>query len=354
LDDGGGLGLGFVIDKEQRGLYAKTLAIGFVAGFPAIMRDILVRRALSAEGVARFGLLVKPTFQKTFVGVLASHDMMLIPCLSIALLVWLLVFGNHQLIYLWCVATVGLALSYSSKVTGIYLHDYHWGWLARPMFSLLLCLAAATVVTRRVRLSSALGWTWGIWVFLFFLTGLYVSTLDVRGMRDELRSYSQYKAQRLGGKPAVLNPRTMIGGDDEFCVLAVIGENMRALAGWPLYLSMALNNSDLYTRYALNQYLNGVSDRNQFRTIVTPYGVAGPTGPIDGFVRAFDEVSSDPRKFLDAYNMRYVALRVDQRRPAYIKDGWLLVERGPYWQIWQRVAHPPIQQKASVNDSWWR
>lgn len=346
------LGLAFLVDKEQRGLYAKTFAIGLVAGVPAIVRDMLIRRALSAEGVARFGLFATPTFQENFFGVLASHDVILIPSVSVALIVWFLVPGNQQMIYLWCLATVGLALSYSFNVTGIYLHDYHWGWLARPIFSLLLSLAVATIVTRHVRFFPSLGWMWGVWVVSFFLTGLYVSTLDVRAMRDELRSYSQYRAQRLEREAPELNPRSMIGGDDDFCGLAVIGENMRALAGWPLYLSMALKNSDLYARYALNQYLNGVRARTQFKAIVMPYVGGGPAELVDGFVRAFDEVSSNPRKFLDAYDVQYVALRIDQPRPAYIKDGWVLVESGPYWQIWHRAGHPPIPQKASVNDSW--
>jgi hypothetical protein len=338
------LGLAFLVDKEQRGLYAKTFAIGFGGGVPAIVHDMLVRRALSAEGVTRFGLFVMPRLPKNFVPLFASHDMILIPCLSVALIAWFLVSRNHQMIYLWCLAAAGFALSYSFMVTGIYLHAYHWRWLARPIFSVLLCLAAATIVTGKVRCSPALGWMFGIWVVSFFLTGLYVSTLEVRGMRDELRNYSQYKAQRLGRKAAALNPRTMIGGDDRYCELAVIGENMRALAGWSLYVSMALKNSDLYARYALNQYLDGVSARNQFKAIVM-LGLEGESAErVDGFVRAFDEVSSDPRKFLDAYNVQYVALRIDQPLPAYI-DGWVLVESGPYWQIWQRAAHPPIHQK---------
>jgi hypothetical protein len=143
----------------------------------------------------------------------------------------------------------------------------------------------------------------------------------------------------------------MIGGDDRFCELAVIGENMRALGGWWLYISMALKDSDLYARYALNQYLNGMSDRNQFKAIATLdiENEDAPAEMIDGFVRAFDEVSSDPRKFLDAYDVEYLELRVGQPLPAYIKDGWVLVEGGPYWQIWQRAAPPPPGGKTSVN-----
>jgi hypothetical protein len=345
------LGLAFLVDREQRGLYAKTFAIGFVAGVPAIVRGMLVRRALSAEGVTRFGLFT-PSSPNDFLPLFGSHDLILIPCVSVALIAWFLASGNHQLTYLWCLAVAGFALSHSFMITGIYLHDYHWEWFACPIFSVLLCLAAATVVTGKVRFSPALGWMWGIWVVSFSLTGLYVSTvgMGVRDYVEPLRDYAQYKAQRFGRKgAAVLNPRTMIAGDDRFCELSVIGENMRALGGWWLYISMALKDSDLYARYALNQYLNGVSARNQFKAIATRGIEHAPAEMIDGFVRAFDEVASDPRKFLDAYDVEYVALRTDQPLPAYIKDGWVLIEGGPYWQIWQRAAPPPPGGKTTVN-----
>ncbi len=337
----GALGLAFVIDSESRGLYARTFAIGFILGIPAIVHDLLVRRALSAEGLARFGLFVAP---KDFESVLAGHDIILVPALCAALIVGIVLTGNHQMIYSWCLAAVGFGLSYSSKVTGIYLHDYHWGWLARPVFWFVLCATVASVVVGKARLSVAWGWAWGSFVVMFFMTGLYASTLDVRRMPSELRTYSQYRTQRLAEAAAVLRPRALIGGDNDFCELSVIGEDLRALAGWEAYSSMAMKNSDLYARYALNEYLSGIVERGQFKKAASQYAFEGDERLIDGFVSAFDEVSHEPQTFLDAYDVRYVALRVDQPPPDYLKDGWQIIQDGPYWRIWQRTAHPVGQR----------
>ncbi len=119
----------FLVDRKNRDVYAKTFAFGFLAGAPAIVHDMLVRHELSAEGVARFGLFVRFR-QPDAIGALGGHDVILIPCLLVALAVWFLVSRNQQLIYLWCLAVVAFVLSYSSRASGIYLHDYHWGWFA--------------------------------------------------------------------------------------------------------------------------------------------------------------------------------------------------------------------------------
>ncbi|HKM99158.1 MAG TPA: hypothetical protein VJX23_01485 [Candidatus Binataceae bacterium] len=334
--------LAFLIDNRARGLYAKTLAIGFAAGAPLIVHDTLVQRAFSREAEARFGLFAAPRGWPESYYPLHHYDMILIPCLFGGLIAWLLVSRNYQMIYLWCLAVAGFVLSFSSWVTGVYLHDYHWQWLARPMLAVLLCMVAATVVTGRLRLSPALTRVWSIAVVLFFLTGLYVSTLGLRtdpDLRAQLRGYAQYKAQRLEGNAAALDPGAMIGGDDRFCDLAVAGEGVRDLAGWTLYVSMAVDNTELYARYGLNQYLAGVTDRNQFKaTFAAALRLVPRDEELEQFVRVFDEVSNDPRKFLDAYHVRYAALRTDQPTPSYLKDGWILVQHGPYWQIWQRTA----------------
>ncbi len=333
--------LAFLVDNRARGLYAKTLAIGFVAGVPLIVHDTLVQRTFSPEAEARFGLFAAPHGWLESYYPLHHYDVILIPCLFGALFAWLLVSRNHQMIYLWCLAVAGFVLSFSSWVTGVYLHDYHWQWFARPTLSILLCLAAATIVTERLRLSPALTRLWSTAVVLFFLTGLYVSTLGLRtdpDLRTQLQSYAQYKAQRLGGEAAGLNPGAMIGGDDRFCDLAVAGEGVRDLAGWTLYVSMAVDNTDLYARYGLNQYLAGVTDRNQLKATFAPTLRLVPRDEeLERFVRAFDEVSRNPEKFLDAYHVRYAVLRTDRPPPSYLKNGWVLVQRGPYWQIWQRT-----------------
>jgi len=334
--------LAFLVDNRARDLYAKTLVIGLLGGVPLIVHDTLVQRAFSREAEARFGLFAAPRGWLESYYPLHHYDMILIPCLFGALVAWLLVSRNYQMIYLWCLGVAGFVLSFSSWVTGVYLHDYHWQWFARPTLSILLCLAAATIVTERLRLSPALTRLWSIAVVLFFLTGLYVSTLGLRtdpDLRAQLQSYAQYKAQRLGGDAAALNCGAMIGGDDRFCDLAVAGEGVRDLAGWTLYVSMAVDNTDLYARYGLNQYLAGVTDRNQFEATFAPTLRLVPREEeLERFVSVFDEVSRNPRTFLDAYHVQYAALRTDQPLPSYLKDGWVLVQHGPYWQIWQRTA----------------
>ncbi len=343
------LALAFLIDVEGRRVYAKTFAIGALVGSPAILRDIGVRHSLSAEGVARFGLFQPPVWPDLFVP-LPKHDLVVVPIALAALLIWMVARRQREMIFLWCVVVGGFVLSASSMVTGVYLHDYHWNWFARPAFEVLLSIAVAKIVLQRVRFTSFVCGAWGAWVVAFAATGVAGSILVVRAdpyVTIQLRDYSQYLIQASSQMPDELRHGAIIAGDDAYCEMAVIGQDVTALAGRPLGISMALNDADLYTRYGLNQYLAGVADRDAFRAKVM--GELGETEPGERtlrFIKAFDEVLADPGKFVDACGVRYVALRTGPQPPSYLTRCWRVVQNGPYWTVWERARSPEDKSNA--------
>ena len=335
------LGLAFFLDNRRRVVYLKTLVVGFLLGAPAMIHDFMVRRALSVEGLTRFGMFTRPRWPDQFVP-LPRHDLVVVPVLFLLVGAWIYLSRNYQWIFLYCMAAVGTLLSYSSMLTGVYLLDYHWNWLAGPVFTLLLYVTLGGFVTARLRFSGLLGIAWSVCVGLVFLSGLWLSIEDLRE-RPEIgglmRNYAEYAAQRQGGDTPRLEPRAMVGGDDRFCDLAAIGENTVPLVGFPAYISMALRDSELYERYALNQYVQGVTDRARFIKMLTDdYGVPlSASALIEGFTHAYDEVSGDPTRYIERYDLRYVALPSAQDTPACLGQGWKLIQSGPSWKIWQRI-----------------
>jgi len=141
-----------------------------------------------------------------------------------------------------------------------------------------------------------------------------------------------------------LAPDSVVAGDDRFSELAAIGENQRALSGVFLNASMSVDDATWRSRFSLNAFLNGTTDRREFERAaslelenglwnaprITPELIAP-------FMRTYDEVARDPNRFIKAFGVRYVALPVNRPPPVYLRDGWTLLQPGPYWQVWEKT-----------------
>ena len=62
-----------------------------------------------------------------------------------------------------------------------------------------------------------------------------------------------------------------------------------------------------------------------------------PKDQLPAYLHTFDEVARDPDSYIDKLKVRYLALPVGQHPPAFLSDGWDLIQPGPYFRIWERI-----------------
>jgi hypothetical protein len=152
-------------------------------------------------------------------------------------------------------------------------------------------------------------------------------------------------------------------GSKAFLDSAVILEDQRPLVAYCVDMSPAVNNAEWDLRAALNCYLLGMCrsdfERQQEQFIETQWHL-GPwprnkSLRVDWLARrieAYDHVVSDADAALVRFQVRYVALPVEQNPPQYLDKDWTLIENGLYWQIWERNGNMRRQPlKVSSVDS---
>jgi len=138
-----------------------------------------------------------------------------------------------------------------------------------------------------------------------------------------------------------LAPGATIAGDDGFCEVAAVAEDQWVLSGESVPRSLVVDNDQWESRAALNAYLLG-TDRAEFENAARfDAGLWFWERPerqpqvIAAFMRKYDQVAQDPDRFIAQFGVRYVALP-DKAQRAHLREGWTMLQQGPYWQIWER------------------
>jgi len=278
-----------------------------------------------------------------------------VPALSLlavaAVALWIWKSKRFDLVYLWSLVAGGILLSRGRVLSGVFFHEYHYDWLWTPIRLALVLIVAVSIVRARFRwrpLAAAICWSV---VMLYFAGGVYLAAICVTrtwsGV-EEVQNYTRYKAQRLaaaGVKPLVAG--ATVAGDDWFCELAAVAEGQWVLGGEAVPRSMAVDNDQWESRAALNAYLVG-TDRVEFEKAARiAAGLWFWESPereaeaIAAFMRKYDEVVQAPDRFIARFGVRYVALAADRAQMAYLREGWTMLQRGPYWQIWEREKSDP-------------
>jgi hypothetical protein len=339
-----GLSIAFLLDRGARRIYVITLCLGTAVGLPQLLYGIQLDRLLSSEAIDRFGLFVSAP---RFVGVT-------VPALSLLAVVaagwWIWKSGRFDLVYVWSLVAGGMLLSRSRAMNGIFFHEYHYDWLWAPIRMVLLLIVAVSIVSTRFRLRpAAVSICWAA-LMLYFAGGVYLASICVTrtwsGV-DQLRNYTRYKAQRLDPAVTPLVARATVAGDDAFCELAAVAEDQWVLSGEAVPRSFAVDNEQWESRAALNAYLVGI-DRAKFekaaRVAADLWFWENPKREGDvtaAFMRKYDEVVQAPDRFIAEFGVRYVALEAEgpqmaDRHIDHLRAGWTMLQRGPYWQIWER------------------
>ncbi|HVA39251.1 MAG TPA: hypothetical protein VNF49_01190, partial [Candidatus Binataceae bacterium] len=264
---------------------------------------------------------------------------------------WIWKSKRFDLVYPWSLVAGGILLSRSRVVSGVFFHEYHYDWLWTPIRLVLVLIVAVSIASGRFRwrpLAASICWSA---VMLYLAGGVYLAAICVTrtwsGV-EEVRNYTRYRSQRLaavGVKPLVAG--ATVAGDVWFCELAAVAEGQWVLSGEAVPRSMAVDNDQWESRAALNAYLVG-TDRVEFEKAARiAAGLWFWESPereaeaIAAFMRKYDEVVQAPDRFIARFGVRYVALAADRAQMAYLREGWTMLQRGPYWQIWEREKSDP-------------
>ena len=335
-----GLAIALLLDRDRRQIYLATILIGAAMGAPQVLYSNHLAHQASAEAMTRFGLMTRAPrlYQQT------------VPALSLAALaavgLWIWKTRRFDLIYLWSLVAGGILLSRSRILTGIYFHEYHYDWQWAPLRMALVLIAAVSIAGSRWRVRRA--WVALSWmlVMLYFAGGVYLSVVCVTRMWsgvEYVRNYLHYRAQR-GAEPAgrIMAAGSTIAGDEGFCELAAVAENLRVLGGEAVPRSMMVDDAQWETRVALNAFLIGM-DRAAFEREARSDAAnwlwedaRRRAAAITGFMRIYDEISRDPDRFIQEFDVRYVAVAAEGPQISYLRAGWTPLEAGPYWRIWER------------------
>jgi hypothetical protein len=332
--------IAMLLDPTRRKIYGQTLLIGFAIGSPELVHLFRLRAMASSEALTRFA---------AFSAAAPSHLPGRLPWFSLIAVavvgLWIWTTKRLELTYLWSLPAAAILLGCSPLFTGVFLHAYHWTWLMLPIRMILALIMIATLAKERIRWLPAFNWAWPILLAIYFIGGLYLAAilLTPGAGTGQLENYTKYRLQRLVPGVNPLDSNSVIAGDDRFTVLATIGENQRALSGTFLNASMALDDATWRSRFALNAFLDGTTDRAEFkrkasRELESGLWNAAKITPelLAPFMRIYDEIVRDPDRFISAFSVRYVALPVDRPPPVYLRNGWTLLQPGPYWQLWER------------------
>lgn len=345
--------LAMLLDSAICKVYRQTLLIGLAIGAPELAYGAYLKKIASPEAVARLGLFLP-----------INPSNITLPVFSVLILlivgVWIWFGKRSELIYLWSLLAAGIALSRSSIVTGWYLHEYHWDWFWWPVRLIIVLVLIADFSRKRIALPEFFPWGCAGFLILYVASGVYLVQIGVSRTSDgvaQLENYRRYAAQQLGRGAIRLAPGSIIAGDEGFCELASIGENQQMLAGWTLPLDMAIDDATWRSRYTLNAILQG---RGREEVAADAYNeLAGyrnskmiTSTMVEPFIRQFDQIAKNPSELINSIGVRYVALAVDRPPPAYLRDGWKLVESGPFWRLWERTGRGSTHQNPMVNEIW--
>jgi len=332
-----GLTIAFFLDRTRRKVYLATICIGGAIGAPQLLYSTHLAHQASAEAMTRFGLITP------------APRLYQIPALSLAVIVavgfWIWKARRFELVYLWSLVAGGILLSRSRILTGIFFHEYHYDWQWTPLRLALVLIAAVSIVDARWRLSR----TWAVlcWtlLMLYFVGGVYVSAICVTrtwfGVA-EMQNYLRYRAQRSAEPVKPMTPGSTIAGDDGFCELAAVAENLHVLGGQAVPRSMMVDDAQWEARVALNAFLMG-TDRAAFEREARSEAAnwlwedaRRRANAVGSFMRTYDEIARDPDRFVEEFDVRYVAVVADGPQIDYLRSGWMPLQEGPFWRIWER------------------
>jgi hypothetical protein len=262
--------------------------------------------------------------------------------------VWIWRKPRHEGLYLWCLALAGLLLENNHIVTGLNLAAGHWRFIWGPALGILFLTTLVELMENRWSLAGpAAIVAFACFVLLECAAGIALRRIEITRSINGNRILSGYKdfveQNRISG-PLSLPAGTIIAGDGAYGDLATIFDGTIPFAGYPAFLSLSLGDSAWEFREALNAHLLGLN-QSEFRQQATilgqryAWGESDPSNSLkveDDLMRAYGELDNSPDSLISQFHIAYVALRVGQPTPDYLRRGWSLLMAGPFWRVWAK------------------
>jgi len=247
---------------------------------------------------------------------------------------------------LWALICSGVILNNHQIITGLQIQNFHWKYVygtASSFFVLLIIvdLISSLQIPKKI-----------VVYFLVFISSFYLITSiwlwnkasQASNFVNYNTTYHEYLKQK--SSRVSLEPKSVIAGDDKFSSIGIITDNQRPLFGYTVNLSPSVDNAEYNERQVLNFYLLGL-DRSQLQPMMNQY-ITMSWGPwardpkkrqqlLQSLAKKYDDVVSEPTKYIRKFQVKYVALPMKVPQPEYLKNGWKLLQNGPTWQIWKRL-----------------
>jgi hypothetical protein len=339
-----GLGLGFLLDAGFRRAYLHSAWIGGLIGLPAVVGDVLARRASGSDWLNRTDKFLP----------IGHFDELLIARGSIVLAAFALVWiwrTRRDLLPVWALAAAGLGLANHQILTGLQIENFHWNsYVGNPVLELLLVLLAVGWAVPRLPQTRRWAWAFGAVTATYLALGLWLRGVEAVRTEGSLSLIDAYRAYRAGQEaPGAkgLVPRALLAGDPVFTSFALVLEQQRPLDGPAVLMSPSIRDNEWNERAALNDFLlwgDGSDAYSSRLNALQPTLAWGPWARDPAtFARWTAErlalreaIASDPASALARLPVRYLALPVGRRPPARDRLGWAVLRRDARWTVWER------------------
>lgn len=333
------LGLAVLMDFRRWRVYAGVLLAGGALGVPALIANVLTK-ATAAEGwLDRLQLFSHGHTGLGFVWPKVVAVLLLV-CAGF---VWR---RHRDLLFIWCLVAVAMALSVHERFTGIIMQNWHYSFIWGP----LLCLLSYGIMARelqRSRLASKFTLVAGVGLAAFlFLTGLTYRGWEVVRNRPVLELADEWKRYRSDQtlRQALSPQRGVLAGDRSAIKFAVFDRAQRPLAGGLVY-SHSISNRQWDERRMLDLFVSGVPvERAVSLADGYPGGFWAAASRDEAANRAkhaefaliYQKIASDPFPWLVKYGVTQLVLPLGQAPPANLQPKLRLVANGKFWDLWGR------------------
>jgi hypothetical protein len=251
---------------------------------------------------------------------------------------------RRDLSHSWALGASGLLLYNNQVITGMTIENYHWLYVWGPVLSFLLVIVAESLLPRDGR------WARPALVFLLAIgiadvvagiTLRAVEALKTPSTQNNVNSYIRFRDQRLVPETIGLKANAVVAGEPRFVDFAMILENSRPLDNYWAFVDPAITDDDWNQRIALNAYLlNPSASGDELRKLLDARNWTDDPSDqarrVTDRLAIFRSIERDLGSYLDRYSVRYVALPADRVPPAYLQQGWVRLQEGPSWQLWER------------------
>ncbi|MEW6303451.1 MAG: hypothetical protein AB1705_08280 [Verrucomicrobiota bacterium] len=333
--------LALALDARRRKIYLHTGWIGGVIGLPSLILNTLLKQGAGNDWLERTDKFVAiPHFSELLISKVA------IAMLVVAFVwIWL---RRREWIHLWTLPAAGLLLMNHQVLTGLQIENGHWGYVLFMGLSLLVLIAIADALAKALAGRVEWRWTLGFVCALHLAAGVWFRAEEATQSRQMLEiqtNLERYADQRELAAPIAFTPNSVIAGDAPFVDFAAVLDNLRPLER-TAFLSSSVSAENWDMRIALNAFLNGATrdafEQEQRALLNSNHTGSWGRDPVKRDLRlarrlaAFDTIPIDPARIFDHFAVRYVALPASQARPAYLAGGWILLQSGPHWHVWER------------------